>query len=384
MLRETMDPLTVRREKDRVGSFSSGSFERGEHVKGPLPRLFAILLIPAFIGFPSKLAFAEDLRPEAESQPQPVLELVLVGWRSTRSGECGREVLLEVVLGPARSALGSLRLRLPLDPSLLPRLKAALGPFAYPALRLILDGLRAQTLSTTEADPASTDEDEDGDSERGSQGPALGDKTPKASSRSVPSTNPCLDLVRGLLPYRVLPGVLLEPEVEAPLGRLAERFLAATGRRLVFTSGMRTPEAQAQAMLQKIHLGQSLVRLYRKQDAIRELLAAYRGAQRAGHGKGATIAILASMLRAQMRRGVYLSLHLRSGAVDMRTRNLTPRDRRIFRRLVSEFHELYIGVEERVPPHIHLEVYPDPVLPPMAIIGSGSVGKSPRIEGNSL
>ncbi len=158
-------------------------------------------------------------------------------------------------------------------------------------------------------------------------------------------------------PFKVLPGVRLSSEVEQRISRLARRFAKKTGRPLVITSGTRSPGEQAAAMYAKLSRGRNLLRLYRRTSLARAVIKIYRKGRRKRWGWRATQAAMARVLRAQVARGEHLSQHLRSGAVDVRSRTLSRKEKRIFRRLVRKERDVDFIKEERVPPHFHLEVY---------------------------
>lgn len=158
-------------------------------------------------------------------------------------------------------------------------------------------------------------------------------------------------------PYKVLSGLKLTGEVKARLVRLARRYHKKTGYQLVVTSGTRTPSEQAVAMYAKLRRRHNLLRLYRRTALARQVIRAYRKARRARKGRQHTIRAMAKVLRAQVARGEYLSQHLRDGAVDIRSFNLSRRHKRIFRRLVRKERDIILIKEERYPPHFHLEVY---------------------------
>lgn len=155
------------------------------------------------------------------------------------------------------------------------------------------------------------------------------------------------------LPYRVLPGVVMPLRVETKVAALAARFRRRTGRRLVVTSGTRDPRQQARAMVGKLRRRGRFLRLYRKRELAREVLTAFRRARRHGLSQ---VAAVERVLRAQIARGDYVSAHLRRGAVDLRSRNLSRRHKRALRRAADAMPELRLIREERRPPHFHLEV----------------------------
>lgn len=157
--------------------------------------------------------------------------------------------------------------------------------------------------------------------------------------------------------YRVLSGVRLTGDVKARVERLGRRYTKKTGRHLVVTSGTRSPLEQAAAMYTKLRRRHNLLRLYRKTALAKQVIRAYRKARRARLGRKATLYAMARVMRAQLARGEYLSLHMRDGAVDIRSRGLSRKQKRVFRRLVRQERDIVLIKEERYPPHFHLEVY---------------------------
>lgn len=162
------------------------------------------------------------------------------------------------------------------------------------------------------------------------------------------------------LSFRALPGVVLSPEVARQLDLVAAPYLRRTRRQLVVTSGSRTVESQAAAMYAKLRKGRRLLRLYRHRALALEVIKAYRAARRRRMGRGATLAAMAAVMRRQVASGEYVSAHLRHGAVDIRSRGMRRRHKRVFRWLVGRTRGVRLIKEERHPPHFHLEVDPPP------------------------
>ena len=147
--------------------------------------------------------------------------------------------------------------------------------------------------------------------------------------------------------------VRLGPQMERTMEEIAAEFRRRTGRRLHVTSGTRTPDQQARAMYDKIRLGQRLTRLYRDFEAASEIQTAYRRHRR--QGRAATVRAMAEVIRAQIARGRYISRHLYASAVDVRSRNLSRRHRRVFRSVVRSVGGVEV-LEEGRPPHFHLQL----------------------------
>ncbi len=136
--------------------------------------------------------------------------------------------------------------------------------------------------------------------------------------------------------------------MEAVVARIAQEFHRRTGRGIVITSGTRSSREQAAAMFEKLRLGQRLTGLYQDYDAAAEIQAAYRTNRR--RGRAPCVAAMARVIEAQMRRGRYISRHLRASAVDVRSRDMNRRERRIFERVVATFRNVSL-LDEGRPPH---------------------------------
>lgn len=153
--------------------------------------------------------------------------------------------------------------------------------------------------------------------------------------------------------YTVLAGVTLSPDAAAAIGELDSAYFKKTGEHLVVTSGTRDAARQAKAMYKVIKLGGDIVRLYKNKEAAKELKDAYDRAQ--GKPAEAVIEAMYATLKEQMRRGVYISSHLKADAVDIRSRTMSPSEKRAFEKSAAELGGVRV-LEEAKPPHFHLEL----------------------------
>jgi peptidoglycan hydrolase-like protein with peptidoglycan-binding domain len=117
--------------------------------------------------------------------------------------------------------------------------------------------------------------------------------------------------------YKVNPGILMTESLRPKLVALAKQYHSITGDGLIVTSGYRPPDRQALAMYRKIvNEGETKVRnLYKNKSAVDEILAAYR--KHLGNPALAVPAIQ-KVIEGQVTRGVFISSHLRSNALDLR------------------------------------------------------------------
>ena len=147
--------------------------------------------------------------------------------------------------------------------------------------------------------------------------------------------------------------VRLSGRMESTLRRIARRYHERTGQRLHVTSGTRSPRQQAEAMYDKLRLGVRLTRLYRDYEAAAEIQQTYRRHRRAGRRR--CVRAIARVIRRQVDRGCFISRHLHASAVDVRSRTMSARQRRVFREVVREVGGVEL-LEEGRPPHFHLQM----------------------------
>ncbi len=153
--------------------------------------------------------------------------------------------------------------------------------------------------------------------------------------------------------YSTEADVRLAPQMHAALQRIARRFHERTGRWIHVTSGTRTAGQQADAMYEKLVRGQRLTRLYRDFEAASAIQQAYRDHRRQGRGR--CIAAMRRVIEQQVARGCYISRHLVESAADVRSRDLSRRERAVFRQVVAEVGGVSL-LEEGTPPHFHLQL----------------------------
>jgi hypothetical protein len=149
----------------------------------------------------------------------------------------------------------------------------------------------------------------------------------------------------------------LSPSNTQRLKRIAARYFKATRKRLVVTGGTRSPLRQAQLVYDKLKHGDDIVALYEHRAAAIELRAAYRDALARGLKRKATIRAIREAIDAQIARGIYISRHLRSGAVDVRSWNMEGALEKALREAVKQEPGASL-MDERdgAEPHFHLNL----------------------------
>lgn len=133
---------------------------------------------------------------------------------------------------------------------------------------------------------------------------------------------------------------------------------------LTVTSGERTPESQASAMLTKLNEGGTgeLYKTYANDSAITELLALPRDAS-----------AWAAKIRELSGRGIRLSRHLWGGSIDLHTRTLSSTQIAAIQAAVAATGGSYLL--EGAPPHLHVDL-------PAAYVVKGAIATGAKFTLN--
>jgi len=155
--------------------------------------------------------------------------------------------------------------------------------------------------------------------------------------------------------FSLLPDVTLADAVSDKVEAIDDAYFRRTGKHVTVTSGTRDASRQAKAMYKMLRLGGDVLKLYRNKDAAREIKRAYDAGRAAGKAPDDVVSSMYSVLQSQIARGVYISAHLRAGAVDIRSRDMSSAEKRAFVAAVADARGVTL-LEESTPPHFHLQV----------------------------
>lgn len=151
----------------------------------------------------------------------------------------------------------------------------------------------------------------------------------------------------------------LTPTAREQLARIADRYRAAARADLIVTGGTRSTKRQAELMISKLDHGDDIEALYEQKAACREIIAAYRAASGEGKKKRrvGVMERVRAVIDAQVARGVYVSRHLQSGAIDVRSRGMNAAQEKALRAAVAaEPGVSLLDERESVEPHFHLNL----------------------------
>lgn len=150
----------------------------------------------------------------------------------------------------------------------------------------------------------------------------------------------------------------LESDVDLPLDikkkvkEIADAYHTATQKKLVVTSGTRTSQSQAEAMFTKMAGGDALA-VYANQSAAQKIRSIYDEGVKANTSKSALIDEIKSEIDSQINQGIYISKHLKKGAIDIRSRNMSTDEKKHFNEAAKGVASTVIL--ETIPPHFHLQ-----------------------------
>jgi RHS repeat-associated protein len=152
------------------------------------------------------------------------------------------------------------------------------------------------------------------------------------------------------LNFSTKPGVTISSESYSKVSKTADNYNDKTGKKLVVTDGVRTPQDQAAAMYYKITHGAGLGE-YRNRIAANEIMGSYREAVSDGTNP---VSAMASTIQGQMDRGIYISRHLSGTGADFRDRDISGQERSILRSSAFDAGATNV-LKEGIPPHTHVE-----------------------------
>lgn len=152
--------------------------------------------------------------------------------------------------------------------------------------------------------------------------------------------------------YSLKSGVILSTDIKEKVKKIADEYYKLSKKDIVITSGTRSTESQAAAMYGKASGGDKLS-VYKDQASAKEVLNAYDAGVKAKKTKTEIISDIKDKLDDQAKNGKYISKHLKKGAVDVRSRDMTETEKTNFKKAAAGIATTVIL--ETVPPHFHLQ-----------------------------
>lgn len=146
--------------------------------------------------------------------------------------------------------------------------------------------------------------------------------------------------------------VTIPPSLKPQLKKIADAYHKATSKDIVVTSAKRTAVSQASALYTRFSKGGN-VNDYVRQKEAKAVKKAYDDTVKAKKNKAAIIKAMEQELASQIKQGKYLSSHLSSKALDVRSKNMSSVEKKAFLKACKVVASKCLV--EGTPQHFHLQ-----------------------------
>jgi len=140
--------------------------------------------------------------------------------------------------------------------------------------------------------------------------------------------------------------------VKIKIKKIADAYHTATTKKITITRGTASASSQADAMYGKLIGGDKLT-VYTDQVSAKEIKKAYDDGKAAKKTKAVIVKDMTAVIEAQIKKGKYISKHLRAGAVDVRSKDMSATEKTAFKKAAKGIATKVIL--ETTPPHFHLQ-----------------------------
>ena len=152
--------------------------------------------------------------------------------------------------------------------------------------------------------------------------------------------------------YTLKSGVTLDKDIEKKVKKIADKYYELAKKDIVVTSGTRSSNSQASAMYGKASGGDELT-VYKDKASAKVILNTYDAGVKAKKSKSEIIADIRDDIDEQIKKGKYISKHLKKGAVDVRSRDMSESGKTDLKKAAAGIASGIIL--ETTPPHFHLQ-----------------------------
>lgn len=152
--------------------------------------------------------------------------------------------------------------------------------------------------------------------------------------------------------YKTENGVELSLDVKKKVKKIADSYFDLAKKEIVVTSGTRSSQSQAEAMHTKLAGGDDLA-VYSSQEAAQQIKKIYDEGVKNKSKKSDVIDKIKAEIDGQIEKGLYISMHLKKGAIDVRSRDMSNAQKEHFKAAAKDVAVTVIL--ETTPPHFHLQ-----------------------------
>lgn len=136
--------------------------------------------------------------------------------------------------------------------------------------------------------------------------------------------------------YKIKESVKLSASIVYKVGQIADEYYILTGKDIVVTSGVRSPAYQAQLMYDN-RIKEGSFNKYRRSNALVKIEKIFNEGIEANKLRSQIIKEMEILIRNQVSRKVYVSLHLNERAFDVRSFGMSSHQKEAFRIAVVKF-----------------------------------------------
>ena len=144
----------------------------------------------------------------------------------------------------------------------------------------------------------------------------------------------------------------LTSAIKSKVKKIADAYFKETKNTITVTSGTRTASSQASAMYKKLAGGDKL-KIYKDQTSAKAIKKAYDDGISEKLAASKIKSSMTKVIAAQVKKGKYISKHLKSGAVDIRSKDMSAKEKTAFRKAAKGIAKSILL--ESTPPHWHLQ-----------------------------
>ena len=153
--------------------------------------------------------------------------------------------------------------------------------------------------------------------------------------------------------YTLKTGVIVDSATKRKIKKIADKYYELVSKKIVITSGTRASKSQASAMYGKLSGGDKLT-IYKDQVSAQAIKKAYDDGVAKKRSKSQVITDMTDVIDKQIKSGKFISKHLRKGAIDVRSRNMSIKEKAKFKQAAKNIATTIIL--EVTPPHFHLQL----------------------------
>ncbi len=143
----------------------------------------------------------------------------------------------------------------------------------------------------------------------------------------------------------------LSPKTKEKMGKIADEYNRLTGKKVTITDTNRTPKDQAERVYDKIKKGEAGI--YTQKNLLGEVKTAYKAGVAKRETPKQITDRMAKVIQDQVNKGQYISRHLIGEGVDVRSRDMSTKEKESFKEVVKNIGGASVLKEDD---HFHIQI----------------------------